>query len=1002
MTYASEVLADSPVGYWKLDETSGTTAADSSGNGRDGTYNGSPSLASRALNGVLGAVSDFDGTNDYVDLPAMPTAAARTIEAWAVFDALTAYAAIVGEGYSGSSPDVELGIGCGLSNGSTNLEGAEFSGSWGGASGSAPSTATLHHVVATHDGSTVRLYLDGTEVASGSKARINGSEHWLIGAKLDYPTSGPYFNGAIGHVAIYSTALSSTRVAAHYTAGTTTGPDTGSADAAWSGWTATATGAGATAGTAAASWSGWTAAATVPEATTGTATASWSGWSATILVNPPAGIGAAQASWSGWTASIVGPGQAITGGTANSGATVPGGTVRAVVIDPTTGLPVEPDEWTIEIIDPATGTVKGTIDSALEGSGWEDVWSDLGAGILRLAADDPAVADIERRDIIRCTYRGAAAFQWRATKSQLVADDDGPGILTWSGPGRLSDLTAARVVPSRGFGASPVEEVRSFGWPAVDYDDSYWGDLSVSLGPQGTPTAYWYGLGDWPDPSAEWMWAPGAATNYAATGDVYFRTVFTVDTGGWHTIHLAVDDRGALWLDGQRLLTTQSWDNSNNSIVTVKVVLSAGEHTLAVWGNNNPGEVGNNPAGVLVAIMPEAGGPSIFSSGAGWKCLAYPLFPPGVTFGHAVGIVLTEAQDRGLLDGLDWTFDDDVDSNGDPWPYLDDVTAKVGSDLWSLIKAHVGIDCQVHMPGAAYRLDLYRADGGGPERPYTLDRPTDDTDPMSGVLVGQRITGEGVIATAAVVRYDGGWLYVDTTPDGDEPEEIILELRHITAESEAERVARGVLADLGRVREQIEVDIDPVDGELPWHQWTVGDLLTTRDTAGDTVVERVVGIAATVNGDYIDVTPTLKDRIAEDIERHEEWLKTMSDGAARGTTSATTPPSLPPPSLPPRPVQELTWSLDSWAARTGGRHEFRGRITCRKWRLHLDAPATATLTASLNLIGTGYIATASIPAGGTDTEVVFADVIDNGEAVEVVTTGSESFGGNVTLEYLTS
>lgn len=40
MSYDSEVAADSPALYWKLQETSGTSAADASGNSRAGTYNG--------------------------------------------------------------------------------------------------------------------------------------------------------------------------------------------------------------------------------------------------------------------------------------------------------------------------------------------------------------------------------------------------------------------------------------------------------------------------------------------------------------------------------------------------------------------------------------------------------------------------------------------------------------------------------------------------------------------------------------------------------------------------------------------------------------------------------------------------------------------------------------------------------------------------------------------------------------------------------------------------
>lgn len=41
------ILALGPAGYWPLTETSGTTATDSSGNGRHGTYSGTVTLAAR-------------------------------------------------------------------------------------------------------------------------------------------------------------------------------------------------------------------------------------------------------------------------------------------------------------------------------------------------------------------------------------------------------------------------------------------------------------------------------------------------------------------------------------------------------------------------------------------------------------------------------------------------------------------------------------------------------------------------------------------------------------------------------------------------------------------------------------------------------------------------------------------------------------------------------------------------------------------------------------------
>jgi signal peptidase I len=52
-SYSSSVTALSPWLYWRLDETTGTTAADTSGNGRTGTYNTSAAAFTRGIVGAL-------------------------------------------------------------------------------------------------------------------------------------------------------------------------------------------------------------------------------------------------------------------------------------------------------------------------------------------------------------------------------------------------------------------------------------------------------------------------------------------------------------------------------------------------------------------------------------------------------------------------------------------------------------------------------------------------------------------------------------------------------------------------------------------------------------------------------------------------------------------------------------------------------------------------------------------------------------------------------------
>ena len=68
-------------GHWKLDEGSGTTAYDSSGNGNHGTLTNGPSWTS----GKIGGAVSFDGADDYVQVPDSNTldlANALTLAMW--------------------------------------------------------------------------------------------------------------------------------------------------------------------------------------------------------------------------------------------------------------------------------------------------------------------------------------------------------------------------------------------------------------------------------------------------------------------------------------------------------------------------------------------------------------------------------------------------------------------------------------------------------------------------------------------------------------------------------------------------------------------------------------------------------------------------------------------------------------------------------------------------------------------------------------------------------
>jgi concanavalin A-like lectin/glucanase superfamily protein len=100
--YSSVVLAKGPVGYWRLGETPGPTALDSSGRGYDGVYLGNPAFGQTgAIAGALDTAVGFNGPGfmDYVEIaePAdgsqafsQPTSGVGlTVEAWMRPDVLT-------------------------------------------------------------------------------------------------------------------------------------------------------------------------------------------------------------------------------------------------------------------------------------------------------------------------------------------------------------------------------------------------------------------------------------------------------------------------------------------------------------------------------------------------------------------------------------------------------------------------------------------------------------------------------------------------------------------------------------------------------------------------------------------------------------------------------------------------------------------------------------------------------------------------------------------------
>ena len=80
-------------------------------------------------------------------------------------------------------------------------------------------------------------------------------------------------------------------------------------------------------------------------------------------------------------------------------------------------------DWKLEIIDRASNLPLETIENVLEGTGWEDEWSDAGGGTVVQRARDAAQAlkehEAEKLAIRAKTARLRAARLARETKDQV-------------------------------------------------------------------------------------------------------------------------------------------------------------------------------------------------------------------------------------------------------------------------------------------------------------------------------------------------------------------------------------------------------------------------------------------------------------------------------------------------------------------------------------------------------------------------------------------------------
>lgn len=223
MAYRDEVLADTPLAYWRLGDAAGV-AVDEKG-AHNGTYQNAPIHApGLVLSDPADTAIQLNGSNQWITNPNhadFQPVGAFAIEAWIRPGAV----GIVQRFCSIKQAAVNNGWGLGVNT----VNGLRFTTfglkDYDSVAGVVAAGTTYHIVAVFNANKSVDYYVNGALLGNvvGTTQPTISPAVFAIGQRGD---GAEFFNGVVDEVALYGAALPIARVQAHYTAATAGPPAT--------------------------------------------------------------------------------------------------------------------------------------------------------------------------------------------------------------------------------------------------------------------------------------------------------------------------------------------------------------------------------------------------------------------------------------------------------------------------------------------------------------------------------------------------------------------------------------------------------------------------------------------------------------------------------------------------------------------------------------------------------------------------------------------------------